>query len=84
LGIILFLTTIFSSIKRNEFKRVDNEINLKDISKVTFKEFRDDTIIAKIITRQKRVREITIDNNDNIAIQFMRKLKELNINVSLD
>jgi hypothetical protein len=84
MGIILFLTTIFSSIKRNEFKRVDNEINLKDISKVTFKEFRDDTIIAKIITRQKRIREITIDNNDNIAIQFMRKLKELNINVSLD
>ena len=83
-GITLFLLLIFFIIKRNEFKRVDNEINLKDISKVTFKEFRDDTVIAKIITRQKRIREITIDNNDNIAIQFMRKLKELNINVSLD
>ena len=83
-GIIISILSIFFILKRNEFKKVDDEINLKDISAVSFKDFKDHTIIAEILTDKKSAREIIIENNDNIAIRFMNKLKELNINVSVD
>ena len=81
IGLAIFFIS-FLIIKKDELQRIDNEIYLKDISEVSFKEGKDDTTIAKIMKRKKRTRKIVIENRENLASQFKSNLKDLNIKVS--
>ncbi len=84
IGIILALMEIFFFIKRkDEMQRIDNEIYLKDISKVSFIDGKENTEVATIMTRKKnRRRKVIIEKTDNLPNRFKSNLKDLNIKVS--
>lgn len=84
-GIVLSLFWIFFFIiRKDEFHRIDDEIYLNDILEVSFKGGRNNTTIGTILTREKRIRKIIMENNENLANQFKNNLKELNIKVLND
>ena len=83
IGIILALMEIFFLTKRkDELQRIDNEIFLKDITDVSFKDGKENTEVATIITGKNRRRKVIIEKTDNLPNRFKSNLKDLNINVS--
>jgi hypothetical protein len=86
-GIILlfiWIILIFAFQKKRIFENVDNEIKIKDISEVTFKRNKTGlTSVGDIKTKQNKIRQILISNDELQDLQLQEEFKKLNIETSL-
>lgn len=74
---------IISKTTKRNFEAVDNEINLKDISEVTFKTSKTGlTTVGEIKTKQNKIRQILISKTDLQDLKLQEELSKLNIETS--
>ena len=82
-GLILTILWILASIyRRKQFQKVENEIFLSDISRVTFSIDKfDGSTLAKIMTKNNQQRRIKIIQEGDQDFDFKNLLVENNIKI---
>lgn len=81
--LLLWMIIIISKTTKRNFEAVDNEINLKDISEVTFKTSKTGlTTVGEIKTKQNKIRQILISKTDLQDLKLQEELSKLNIETS--
>ena len=82
-GLILTIIWILTSIyRRKQFQKVENEIFLSDISRVTFSIDKfDGSTLAKIMTKNNQQRRIKIIQEGDQDFDFKNLLVENNIKI---